>query len=186
MPDGNQELAPWRTRDSSEVIKVAPWFHITKEEVELPSGHVIDDFYQIDMPDFATVLASRPDGQFVLVRGYKHGVGQVTLMPPAGMIEPGEAPLAAAQRELLEETGYTSSHWQSLGAFVVDANRGCGQMHLFLARQAEQTTAPRDDETEVLSVELLSLAELREALLAGELKNLAALAAAAMCFVVDR
>lgn len=185
MSSGPNSARAWHTRSEQELLCARPWFRVVQQEVALPSGRVIDDFYRIEMPDFASVLAKRADRRIVLVRGYKHGIGEETLLPPAGLIESGEEPLAAAQRELLEETGYESDSWQALGAFVVDANRHCGRMHLFLALNAKQVAAPRVDETEDLQTELMSSSELQSAIRNGEFKNLAGLATAVMCFALD-
>jgi 8-oxo-dGTP pyrophosphatase MutT (NUDIX family) len=91
----------------------------------------------------------------------------------------------AAQRELLEETGHTSSHWKPLGTFVVDGNRQCGAMHLFLARDASNTQPPREDAHEELEIELLDREQLVTALRTGELGNLAGASAIAMALALE-
>jgi ADP-ribose pyrophosphatase len=146
---------------------------VVRERVELPSGRVLDDFYRIVLPEFVMVVPWTPAGEAVMVRGYKHGLGRINLSPPAGLIEANEEPLAAARRELLEETGYESDDWRALGRFVVDGNRGCGRMHLYVARDARPARAPADDELEELQVELLTRPRLLEALGSGEIGNLA-------------
>jgi len=59
-------------------------------------------------------------------RQTKYAVTGTTLAPVGGYLEPGENPLSAARRELLEETGHESDHWTTLGSYVVEGNRGCG------------------------------------------------------------
>ena len=90
-----------------------------------------------------------------------------------GYIEPGETPLAAAQRELCEETGYTSNQWHSLGDYLVDPNRGVAHGYLFLARSARKEFDVKSDDLEEQQVVLLSRDELDEALSRGEFKILA-------------
>jgi ADP-ribose pyrophosphatase len=166
------------------LVSAAPWLRVYREEVELPSGRVIDDYYRIVTPDFVATIPVTETGEVVLVRGYKHGLGRVTLSPPAGLIDSGESPLAAAKRELLEETGYEAPEWEQLGSFVVDGNRQCGTMHLFLARQARQTRHPLEDEMEELHIQLLSREQLVQALRAGEIGNLAGAGAAALALLL--
>jgi ADP-ribose pyrophosphatase len=173
-------ICPWKTLDRQLLLSAAPWLSVYRERVELPTGRVLDDFYRVVLPDFAVVVPVTPDGRFVLVRGYKHGLGRATLSPPAGLMGQGEPALDAARRELLEETGYESDHWQRLGTFVVDGNRQCGTMHAFLARDARPTGAPHEDDAEELRVELLTRGELLEAIRRGEVANLAGLGAAAL------
>src|SRR5262249_22486623 len=103
---------------------------------------------------------------------------------PAGLIQPGEPALDAAQRELREETGYEASEWKKLGTFVVDGNRQCGTMHLFVARNARATVAPQQDDSEVLQTELLERDRVLEALRTGDIATLAGAAAVTLAFVL--
>ncbi len=174
----------WETLGRELLLAAPPWFEVFRERVRLPSGRVLDDFYRIVLPDFALVVPLTPEGRVVMVRGYKHGLGRINLGPPAGQVEAGEEPLAAAQRELLEETGYASDDWTSLGRFVVDGNRQCGTMHLFVARGARRVRPPHDDEMEELRVELLSPDGLKEALRRGEVGNLAGAGGSALALLL--
>jgi ADP-ribose pyrophosphatase len=89
-----------------------------------------------------------------------------------GYIEAGEDPLAAAQREMLEETGYAAATWQALGNYAVDGNRGAGMAHFFLATGAEWRQPIDADDLEEQELLLLSQSEMERALLAGEFKVL--------------
>jgi ADP-ribose pyrophosphatase len=89
-----------------------------------------------------------------------------------GYIEPGEEPLAAAKRELLEETGYEARQWESLGDFSVDGNRGNGIAHFFLAREAHPVTEPDADDLEEQEMLKLSRAEVEAAVARGAFKVL--------------
>jgi ADP-ribose pyrophosphatase len=184
MPEnGLKTLLPWRLLDRRLLLSAAPWLSVYQERVELPTGRVIEDFYRIVLPDFALVVPVTESGEVVLVRGYKHGLGRVTLSPPAGLVGAGESPLAAARRELLEETGYEAAEWDALGSYVVDGNRQCGTAHVFLARGARRTRPPRDDETEELEVELLTAQRLRQCVREGRIGNLAGVSAVALALV---
>lgn len=161
-----------------------PWVRLSRETVELPSGRVVDDFYRIVLPDYVAVAAVTPEKQYVIVRAYKHGVGRITLSPPGGLVNAGESPLHAAQRELLEETGYSTSKWVPLGTFVVDGNRQCGTAHLFLARDVQQTVQPVVDDTEELQTELVCRSRLIEAIRKGEISLLGSVSAMVLAMVL--
>jgi ADP-ribose pyrophosphatase len=85
-------------------------------------------------------------------RQYKHAVGRVIFNLPAGYLNPDESPLACAQRELLEETGFKAKSWTHLGSFYVDGNRGCGKMHSFVASSAYRVHEPQNEDTEELEI----------------------------------
>jgi ADP-ribose pyrophosphatase len=89
-----------------------------------------------------------------------------------GYIEPGEDPLAAAQRELLEETGYQASDWISLGEYQVGGNRGIARAHLFLALGAQEKVEPNSDDLEEQQLLSLDRPRVEEALAVGEFKCL--------------
>lgn len=163
---------PWQTVGRETVFAALPWVQVDREAVRLPSGRVIPDFYRVLLPDFVVALARAADGIYPVVREYKYGLGGETLSVPAGLIDPGEEPLAAAQRELREETGYAADRWRLLGRFVVDGNRDCGTMHLFAAEGARRVAAPVIDEAETLEVVCLTRPELVEALVSGEFRTL--------------
>ncbi len=175
-PQPRARLACWEVLGSEELFARPPWLTVHQEQVKLPSGRVVDDFYRVVLPEFVLVVPVTADGRCVMVRGYKHGARQISLSPPAGLIHAGEDPRAAAARELLEETGYTAQRWQGVGRFVADGNRQCGAMHLFLAFDAALSATPEEDETEVLEVELFTREQLLAALERGEVATLAAAA----------
>ena len=167
----------WETLSRRELLDASPWVRVAVEEVRLPGGRVIGDFYQVALPEFTVVVAETAEGLIVTAHQYKHGVRRVSTMLPAGLIEDGEDPRACAERELLEETGYEANCWRKLGAFVVDGNRGCGRAHVFLALDARRVAEPIADELEPLEVRLARPRDLVEAALSGEVAVLAHVAA---------
>ena len=153
----------------------------------LPDGRVIEDWPWVESREFANVVAVTERGLFLLFRQTKYAVEGTTLGPVGGYLDPGEAPLDAARRELLEETGYEASEWTSLGRYVVDGNRGCGVGHLFLARGARKVAEPEADDLEEQELLLLTRAEVEEQLVAGGLEVLSWAATAALALLaLDR
>ena len=157
-------MQTWKTISKRLLCQPNRFLAVELHEVELPDGSRIADWPWLITPDYANVLARTSDGHFLCFRQPKYAVQGVTLAPVGGFLEPGEDPLAAAQRELREETGYEAPEWHALGSTVVDANRGAGRAGLFLALDARPTCAPQAGDLEQQQLLFLSRAELEEAL----------------------
>ncbi|MDR2849058.1 MAG: NUDIX hydrolase [Verrucomicrobiota bacterium] len=117
----------------------------------------------------AVVLGQRPDGKFVLVRQYRRAVEQTLLEMVAGGLEEGEAPEAAARREMEEESGYAVTALESLGLIVPCPGYSEERLYLFFARLAPEPLAQRPDFDENLEPVAMTAAEIEAALDSGEL-----------------
>ncbi len=176
-------MQTWKTIARRTVLRHGRYLTVEYHTVELPGGRVIPDWPWIITPDYVIVLAETAEGDYLCFRQVKYGVEGTSLAPVGGYLEPGEEPLAAARRELLEETGCEADEWVDLGAYRTDANRGAGTGYLFLARGARQVAEPHADDLEEQQLLRLSRARLQEALAAGEFKVLAWALAVAMALL---
>jgi len=176
-------MQPWKTVARTTVLKHSKWLTVENRTIELPDGRRLSEWPWVIMPEYVNVVAVTAEGLFICFRQTKYSVDGVTLAPVGGYLEEGEDPLAAARRELLEETGYESPEWKSLGAYPVDGNHGGGFAHLFLAQQARKIAAPRADDLEEQELLLLERAEVKSALDRGEFKVLSWTAAFAMALL---
>ena len=95
----------WRVRSSSYVVD-SPYMRLRADELELPDGTIVSNYYVRESFGFVTILALTTDRQVILVRQYRYGADSIHLELPAGMLIEGEAPQECALRELAEETGY--------------------------------------------------------------------------------
>lgn len=166
----NKELKPWKTLSSEPLID-ARWLKIFKEECELPNGKIIDDFYTIWQPDWVLILPLTKNGNWVMTRQYRHGTRKISLEFPAGIIEKGEEPLAAARRELEEETECLGGEYEFVGDFSVNPDRHKGRFYVYLARGvAFGGTAKQDDTEDIVHFEV-SPEELEEKIRTGEMNH---------------
>lgn len=162
-------LMPWKVLASTLLHDGMPWLRLTAEKIGLPDGRVVDRYFQIAMRDFVIAHVTTGDGRTVMLRHYRHGPRRVVLSLPGGLMEAGEAPLATAQRELLEETGYEAANWRPLGHYTMNSNYGCGTCHAFMARDARQVAAPDSGDLEETRVELLDREAVLHALGSGDI-----------------
>ncbi len=167
------KFAPWKTIARRTVLNAEPYLSVEMHTVELPDGRTIPDWAWVATPDYINVVAITRASEFICFRQTKYAVDGTSLAVVGGYIEAGEAPLAAAQRELMEETGYRAERRQSLGSYAVDGNRGAGVAHFFLAQGAEKTAEIDADDLETQELLLLSRAEVESVLANHEFKVLA-------------
>jgi ADP-ribose pyrophosphatase len=165
-------MQPWKVRAREVVLSQPPYIVVENHTVELPDGRVIPEWAWVITPDFVNVAAVTEAGEWLCFRQTKYAVAGTALAPVGGYLEPGEDPLAAARREMLEETGYASDDWLALGSYAVDGNRGAGNGHLFLARGARRVADIHADDLEEQELLLLSRDEVAAALARGEFKVL--------------
>jgi 8-oxo-dGTP pyrophosphatase MutT (NUDIX family) len=154
----------------SEVLIDSPFLRLRREHVRASTGYEIAEYFVVDAPDFAVILALTPDHQVILVRQYRHGLGRTMLELPAGVIDPTDAsPAAAAARELREETGYQAARLEPLGVVHPSASRQSTSTHCFLALDCRQVTTPHGDPAESITIHLTPLAEMMPLARRGDL-----------------
>lgn len=121
-------------------------------------------------PGAVTILPLLDDGRVCLIRNYRLSVDQTLLELPAGTLEPGEAPIVTAERELIEETGYRCAKIEPLHAFYLSPGILDERMHLFLATGLSPGDAARE-EGELIENVLLSLHDALALIDSGEIQD---------------
>ena len=99
---------------STEVIQQGKFLQWRQDRVKLPDGReAIREF--VVHPGAVMIVPILPDGRLVMERQFRYPVGMTMIEFPAGKLDPGENTLSCAQRELVEETGYTATRWARAG-----------------------------------------------------------------------
>ncbi len=145
------------------------------------SGEVLERLV-LESVDWVNMVAIDPGGDVVMVRQFRFGAGYATLETPGGMVDPGEDSLTAAQRELLEETGYGGGQWRYLGAVEPNPAIHDHLCHHWLATDVERVAEPRPGRGEMLAVERMSEAQVTEAVRGGVIRHALALSALSRVF----
>lgn len=150
----------WRLLDSKYIVQ-RPWLTARCDQVLLPDGRKIDEYYVLEYPDWVNVIAITKDGQFVMEKQYRHALGIHSIEIPCGVMEKGETPIQAAKRELQEETGYGNGSWSQLMVIAPNPSTMNNLTYCFLAVGVEKISEQSLDATEDLVVDLMSESEVR-------------------------
>ena len=157
-----------KTIESREIFQ-GKILNLQLDRVELEDG-TISRREIVRHPGGAAILPLDGDGQVTLVRQYRYALGQELLEIPAGKLEYGEDPKAAAIRELEEECGLIAGQVTDLGCLYPSVGYDDEIIYLYLARDLHATEA-RPDEGEFVSLEKYPLERLVEMVLAGEIHD---------------
>lgn len=147
-------LAPWRVLESSMSYEDR-WLRVRTDTCQTGQGRVIESYHVIENPEWVNILALTTTGQVITVREYRHGAGQILRGLPGGVVETwDQSPLAAMQRELLEETGYGGGQFFEIGHSYPNASNQNNILWSFLAINVVQSQNQRLDETENIEIVL--------------------------------
>lgn len=158
---------------SSKTAYQGPLFRVDKEEVTEPKcGAVIRDIVRHggSVVILAIDDAKKKDPLVVLERQYRHAAGQFLYEIPAGKIDPNEDRLAAAKRELAEETGFRAKKWTKLARYYASPGFLAEWMQVFLA-EGLTPGATSFDEDECLEIMLVPFSELQRLIDKGEIHD---------------
>jgi 8-oxo-dGTP pyrophosphatase MutT (NUDIX family) len=151
-------VSAWKILDSRYILRDR-WITLRADRCLTAGGLVVDPYYVEEPQDWIQVIAFDARDRILLTRQYRHAAGLLSIELPCGCVEPGETPLQAAARELLEETGCTSASMQALPVLFANPARATNRIHAFVATDTRQTQPQRLDETEVIDFEFRTVAE---------------------------
>lgn len=164
--------------------KIRPWKEVSRELAfekysrgvekvvfEMPDGS-LEDFYIKSEGKAACIVALTEDNQIILVRQFRPGPEEIIVGLPGGYVDRGEALMAAAQRELREETGYEGD-MQFVTSHLCDAYSTM-ERQCFVATNCRKVAEPQQSSIEHTEVVVVSLTEFRERLRKGRMTDVSA------------
>jgi ADP-ribose pyrophosphatase len=161
---------PWAVL-KSEMVVDEKWYKLRRDEVKLPNGVVLDDYYVSVRPDVVLTFPVTDDGEVIFVRQYKHAAAGVFIELPGGVIDAHETnPQEAAHRELLEETGYSSDNMELLLDVIDNPTKDTNKIYFYLARNARKVADQDLDESESIEVLKVPVAEVEQMVLNGSIQ----------------
>jgi ADP-ribose pyrophosphatase len=141
---GGEHAELTETRVTHEAVFDGVLLHVRRDTVRLPDGRPAVREY-IEHPGAVTIVPILDSGELLMERQYRYPVGRELYELPAGKIDPGEATLGTAKRELLEETGYVAREWRRLTTFHPVVGYSTERIELWLARGLEHRGRTLDE-----------------------------------------
>ena len=181
MADNNmKDPLEWEEVSCEHIVK-DEWIDIRRSSYRFPDGSTFEPFYSYSRRDYVVIVASDTEGNYLCVRQYRQGIKKVTTEFPAGGIERkdgkeyghsrdvnSEDALAAAKRELLEETGYESNEWRQLLTVPSNATIADNYAYIFEAKKCRKVSGQSLDDTEFLNVYSYTEQEIEDMIAAGD------------------
>ena len=176
------ENLEWEEISRTSIVE-NEWIDFRESTYRYPDGRTFYPYYSYSRRDYVVIVASDEDGRFLCVRQFRQGIKEVTTEFPAGGIErsdgkeyggdknKAEDALAAAKRELKEETGYVSGDWEPLLTIPSAATISDNYAYVYRARNCKKAGEQELDETEYLNVVTLEAEEIEELIQTGRFQQ---------------
>jgi ADP-ribose pyrophosphatase len=177
MKETMSDLQHWQTINRRLLVDRPPWMRLYEDDVSLPDGRIVHGYLHLETPGFIMVIPVNHTYQIGLVRSYKRGIDDIDIQPPAGVIDPGEDPVACAQRELHEELGCEAERFIPLGTYVISGNYYAGIAHFYLGLGCRIVADPNPGDLEEQEVVWLPEEEVRRMWAHGIFKQMSSIAA---------
>jgi ADP-ribose pyrophosphatase len=148
---------------SSEYLFSDLWFKVRKDVCKTPQGKIVDPYYVYEFTEWVAAVPVTEDGKIVMIKQYRHGLGETCIEFPGGCVDDTDANFEeAVKRELVEETGYTFSSCKYLGKISPNPSTNNNLMHMFLATGGKKTSGQSLDHNEEIEIELFTVEEVKQ------------------------
>jgi len=163
------KASPWTVLDSRVLIEDR-WIKLRADRLRTDHGAELSPWYVLEYPDWTSIVPITEDGRIVMVRQWRHAAQSWSLELPGGAMDPEDAdPIAAAQRELLEETGHAARDARLLYAAYPNPATQTNRIHMVLATGVHEAAPVAHEEGESMSVEFLAVEEVLDAIAQGRI-----------------
>ena len=169
-------IEPWEKLESSRRGDYRV-FRVREDIARSPEAGSEHSFFVIEANDWMNVIPITEDGRIVLVRQYRHGTEEISLEIPGGIVDDGESPIAAARRELLEETGYEAAEIVEIGVVAPNPAIQNNRCHSFLAKNVRRVRKQTLDLTEEIAVDLVDPSDIPSLIVSGAISHALVVAA---------
>jgi 8-oxo-dGTP pyrophosphatase MutT (NUDIX family) len=171
VTSGKQRLHTWE-RLGADIVYECRIFSLRRERSRFSRDNAEHEFHILEAPDWVNIIPLTTDEQVVMVRQFRHGVREYTLEVPGGMVDAeDESLLAAARREMVEESGFDSERIDPLGVAHPNPAIQGNRCHSFVAYDAERRYLPAFDSTEETEVVLVPLARVPDLMRMGHITH---------------
>lgn len=174
----------WECLESKEIFKAGDgktvFIDLYQDKVRTPKGSVIT-YTKYHASDVVIVVPFLGHGRLLMIRQFRYPIGKVLLEFPAGHVDSGEDPRDAARRELEEETGYGAKKVEYVYSYHPSVSRTKQSVHVFRATGLAKTSATRHDSGEQISMEKVTIKQLRQLVAKGKVENAGTLIAYLLC-----
>lgn len=146
--DENDEKLKW-TQEKTELLLSLPIFDIQKNTSKSQNG-ISGQYYVLDAPEWCIIIPEIND-DFLMVKQWRHGINELSIEFPGGVVDKNELPENAAKRELLEETGFITNKITKIGELNPNPALFNNKVHIFLAQDLQQQSKQNLDEDEFIN-----------------------------------
>jgi ADP-ribose pyrophosphatase len=155
----------WKTI-SSEYLFNDTWLKARKDKCERPDGKIVDPYYVMEYPNWVTGFGLTVDDKVILIKQYRHALGEECVELPGGCIDSTDSDYEqAVRREFVEETGYTFKSAEYLGRTSANPSTNANLLHMFLLTGGEKLQEQELDHNEEIDVLVVALDECKQMLL---------------------
>ncbi|MEI9948461.1 MAG: NUDIX hydrolase [Pseudomonadota bacterium] len=173
-------MRPW-LRITSETLLSDHWLTLRADVCELPSGKRLNPYYVLEEKDWVQIFAIASDSRVLTVKQFRYAGNAVCVEFPGGVVDAGETPLAAARRELLEETGFEAETWTKVAMVFTNPARQTNRLHVFLAEGLDAGGHQSLEDSEQIAHELLEISAIKSGIRDGSFSQALHIAGFHLC-----